>query len=183
LIRSAQDDSTFSNPLLAFAIGERHAEDSRRKSLSVKAGMRRRAQAGKFHAGPRPFGFHAIDGGLRAVEGEQAIVRRIDAEFLGGKTLTASARDLPADGLRTAQGKVWRPSTVRAILANSIYAGRVRSKGKELPADADPCRSDKEHETIQRMLAAPTSVARGRLPNAPLPPWDAALRPVRVRDD
>lgn len=164
-IRSAQDDSTFTNPLLAFAMGERNAEDSRRKSLSVKAGMRRRAQAGKFHGGPRPFGFNPIDGGLRAIECEQAIVRRIDAEFLGGKTLSAIARDLHGDGLRTAQGKVWRPSTVRAILANPIYAGRALSNGEEVPADADPCRSDREHETIQKMLAAPTSVARGRLPN------------------
>jgi DNA invertase Pin-like site-specific DNA recombinase len=164
-IRSAQDDSTFTNPLLAFAMGERNAEDSRRKSLSVKAGMRRRTEAGKFHGGPRPFGFNPIAGGLRAVQSEQAIVNRIDAEFLGGKTLTAIARTLHADGLRTAQGKVWRPSTVRAILANPIYAGRIRSGGKELSADADGCRSDEDHESIQKLLAEPSSVARGRLPN------------------
>jgi DNA invertase Pin-like site-specific DNA recombinase len=164
-IRSAQDDSTFTNPLLAFAMGERNAEDSRRKSLSVKAGMRRRAQAGKFHGGPRPYGFKPVDGRLRAVESEHAVVRRIDAEFLAGKTLTAIARDLHADGLRTAQGRVWRPSTVRAILANPIYAGRMRNKGEEFPADADACRSDKDHESIQKMLVEPSSVTRGRLPN------------------
>ena len=45
-LRSVQDDSTFTNPLLTFAMGERNAEDSRRKSLAVKAGMRRRAETG-----------------------------------------------------------------------------------------------------------------------------------------
>jgi DNA invertase Pin-like site-specific DNA recombinase len=164
-IRSAQDDSTFTNPLLAFAMGERNAEDSRRKSLAVKAGMRRLAEAGKFHGGPRPFGLEPVDGRLRAVESEQAVIRRIDAEFLGGKTLTAISRGLHADGVRTAQGKIWRPSTVRAILESPLYAGRVRSKGAEFPADIDRCRSDRDHQRIQEMLANPATVRRGRLPN------------------
>jgi DNA invertase Pin-like site-specific DNA recombinase len=164
-IRSAQDDSTFTNPLLAFAMGERNAEDSRRKSFAVKAGMRRLAEAGRFHGGPRPFGLEPVDGRLRAVESEQAVIRRIDAEFLGGKTLTAISRGLHADGIRTTQGKIWRPSTVRAILESPLYAGRVRSKGAEFPADIDRCRSDRDHQRIQEMLANPSTVRRGRLPN------------------
>jgi DNA invertase Pin-like site-specific DNA recombinase len=164
-IRSAQDDSTFTNPLLAFAMGERNAEDSRRKSLAVKAGMRRLAEAGKFHGGPRPFGLEPVDGRLRAVRREQAVIRRIDAEFLGGKTLTAISRSLHADGIRTTQGKIWRPSTVRAILESPLYAGRIRSRGAEFPADIDRCRSDHDHERIQKMLASPSTVRRGRLPN------------------
>jgi len=164
-LRSVQDDSTFTNPLLTFAMGERNAEDSRRKSLAVKAGMRRRAVAGKYHGGPRAFGFECVDGAMRAVDSEQAVVRRIDAEFLAGKTLTAIARDLHADGLRTAQGTMWRPSTVRAILANPNYAGRLRSNGEEVPAEIDRCRSDDDHESIQKMLSNPSSVARGRLAN------------------
>ena len=55
-LRSVQDDSTFTNPLLAFAMGERNAEDSRRKSLAVKAGMKRRREAGKHHGGPPAYG-------------------------------------------------------------------------------------------------------------------------------
>lgn len=164
-LRSVQDDSTFTNPLLTFAMGERNAEDSRRKSLAVKAGMRRRAETGKHHGGPRPFGFDSVDGEMRAVAGEQAIVRRIDAEFLAGKTLSAIARDLHQDGLRTAQGRMWRPSTVRTILANPVYAGRIRSNGEEYPADLDRCRSDEDHDRIRGMLTDPSSVARGRLPS------------------
>lgn len=45
-LHSVQDDSTFTNPLLAVALGERNAEDSRRKALAVKAGMARRRVKG-----------------------------------------------------------------------------------------------------------------------------------------
>jgi hypothetical protein len=60
---------------------------------------------------------------------------------------------------------VWRASTVRAILANPIYAGRIRSGDDEFEADVDRCRSDEVHAAIQKMLANPSSVSRGRLPN------------------
>src|SRR3954464_10379489 len=46
-LRSVQDDSTFSNPLLAFAMGERNMEDSRRKAAAVSSGMKRVAQRGR----------------------------------------------------------------------------------------------------------------------------------------
>ena len=52
-LRSVQDDSTFQNPVLAVVMGERNMEDSRRKSLAVKAGMERRRDAASITAAAR----------------------------------------------------------------------------------------------------------------------------------
>src|SRR5829696_7693626 len=51
-LRSVQDDSTFTNPMLVAAIGERNREDSARKSAATRAGKRRRWQSGKAVGGP-----------------------------------------------------------------------------------------------------------------------------------
>ena len=52
-LRSVQDDSTFQNPVLAVVMGERNMEDSRRKSMAVKAGLERRRKRGLFTGQPR----------------------------------------------------------------------------------------------------------------------------------
>jgi site-specific DNA recombinase len=94
-LRSVQDDSTFTNPLLAFAMGERNYEDSRRKSEAVKGGMRRRAQRGQHNGGPRPYGYRweGPKGEQRLVphEPEAAIVRRIFAEYVAVRSRPYSA--------------------------------------------------------------------------------------------
>ncbi len=56
-LRSVQDDSTFQNPVLAVVMGERNMEDSRRKSMAVKAGLERRRERGLYSAGHTPFGY------------------------------------------------------------------------------------------------------------------------------
>jgi hypothetical protein len=45
------------------------------------------------------------------------VVERIEAADAGGRSLSEIARELNADGVRTAQGgRQWWPSTVRAVL-------------------------------------------------------------------
>lgn len=139
-LRSVQDDSTFTNPLLTFAMGERNAEDSRRKSLAVQAGMRRRSEAGMHHGGPRPYGYGYEDGALVIVDAEAVIVQRIFGEFLAGKSLTAIARELQGEGVKTMRGRLWRTSTVGQILRNPKM-WRARLAGAEsactcVPRDA-----------------------------------------------
>ena len=43
-LRSVTDDETFTNPLLAFVMGERNTADSKRKSESVRGGQLRRVR-------------------------------------------------------------------------------------------------------------------------------------------
>jgi DNA invertase Pin-like site-specific DNA recombinase len=56
-IASLQDPQTFGDLLYAVVTGQRNSEDSKRKGLAVKAGMRRRAERGKLAGGPRPYGY------------------------------------------------------------------------------------------------------------------------------
>lgn len=163
-LRSVQDDSTFTNPLLAFAMGERNAEDSRRKSLAVKAGMRRRKEAGKPNGGPRPYGYRYEGGGLVVVESEAVIVRRIFDEFTAGRSLTAIARGLHRDGVPTLRGRYWRQSTVSGILTNPVYVGRIRHNDETFRGLHEPLIDEETWRRAQELLAARQSKGRGRPP-------------------
>ena len=104
-LRSVQDDSTFTNPLLTFAMGERNFEDSKRKSLAVKSGMDRRAARGLHEqGGPRPYGYRYEDGEMQVVKAEAVVVKRVFSEYVAGASQSAIARGLQADGILTMRG-------------------------------------------------------------------------------
>lgn len=163
-LRSVQDDSTFTNPLLTFAMGERNAEDSRRKSLAVKAGMRRRKEAGMPNGGPRPYGYRYEDGHLVVVDAEGVIVRRIFMDFVGGRSLSEIARRLHRDGVRTIRGRLWRQSTVSGILSNPVYVGLIRHVGETFEGQHEPLVDEKTWRRAQELLAGRQSKGRGRPP-------------------
>lgn len=140
-VRSVQDDSTFENLVLAAVMGERNAEDSRRKSLSVAAGMKRSAEAGKHHGGPPPYGYaYPLDGEGQPVRGstwkldraEAEVVRRIFREYKAGRSQHEIARGLREDEVPTRRGK-WHQGTISAVLRNPTYRGLVRHKGETFP--------------------------------------------------
>lgn len=134
-LRSVQDDSTFTNPLLVFAMGERNHEDSRRKSEAVKGGMRRRAERGWPNGGPRPYGYRweGPKGEQQLVpdEGEAVTVRRIFEEYAAGRSQQGIQRGLNEDGVLALRGGPWHQGSVRALLANPIYKGAVTLNGRE----------------------------------------------------
>src|SRR3954463_12853198 len=163
-LRSVQDDSTFTNPLLAFAMGERNAEDSRRKSLGVAAGMKRIAAAGRPSGGPRPYGYRYDSGALVVVEAEAVIVRRVVSQFLAGRSITAIARGLARDGVPTLRGGPWRQSTVSGILRNPTYIGQVRYDGETHPGEHEPLIDDATWAKADDALAARSRRRGGRPP-------------------
>ena len=74
-------------------MGERNAEDSRRKALAVKAGMGRRRANGMHMGGPRKIGYDYVrdaygrtvpDEPLRVVPAEALIVARIFRDYVAG---------------------------------------------------------------------------------------------------
>lgn len=159
-IRSVEDDSTFSNPILAVALGERNAEDSRRKSESVKKGMKRRAARGLPTGGPRPYGYRYGENGagLEVIAAEAAIVRRIFAEYIAGTAQLAITRNLRADGVPTARGGEWHQGTVRAILANPVYAGFIGDQR----GVHEPIVDEDTWAKAEALRAASARVGRGR---------------------
>ena len=161
-IRSVQDPSTFENLVMAVVMGERNSEDSRRKSLAVKAGHRRRSEKGLAHSGKRKFGFEMIDGHLRPVEAEVAIVGRILAELLAGRSAGAIARDLEAERVPTATGGKWHGATITEVARNPVYVGRLR-RGEEVVEGEHEAVVDVDlWRKVQVLLDARAEASKGR---------------------
>ncbi len=73
-----------------------------------------------------------IRGGRRINEPEAEVVRRIFAEFAGGRSPRAIAKDLNAESIAGPHGRAWRDTAIRGhatrgtgILRNQLYIGRL----------------------------------------------------------
>lgn len=170
-LRSVQDAQTFDNPLMAFVMGERNAEDSRRKSEAVKGGMRRRAERGKTNGGPTPYGYRwqgpKGEQGLVPHEAEASIVRRIFSEFTAGNSQQSIGRGLNADGIRSQKGGEWFQGTIAKVLANPAYVGRVRFHGTVHEGTHPPLVAEETFEQatgLREATARTKGGGRGRLP-------------------
>ena len=138
-------------------------EDSKRKSLAVKAGLKRKAERGSPHGGNVSYGYRRLEGKLEIVRDQAEIVRRIFSEFVAGKPQTDIARDLQSEGVPTVGGGKWLPSTVRNILHNPSYIGKVRSNGEVFPGQHEPIIEAKTWQQAAALFTA-TPERRGRHP-------------------
>jgi site-specific DNA recombinase len=124
-VRESLDTSThygrlFRNILASLAEFERDAIAER-----VQGGRVEKARRGGSLGGFVPYGYTRAASGALAVDPTTvAVVRRIFAERLAGRTLAEIATDLNADRVATARAGRWVPSTVHGILTNPVYMGR-----------------------------------------------------------
>jgi DNA invertase Pin-like site-specific DNA recombinase len=138
-IHSVQDAEMFSDGdyglLMSTIGGMRNHQDSKRKSLSVKDGLKRRAEKGKVAGGWRIYGyrrFYELDGRgkavshLEIVKAEAEIIILIFKESCDGVSQRAIARRLTEKGIPTVKGGPWEQATIGKILKNPIYKGFVR---------------------------------------------------------
>ena len=168
-LRSVQDDSTFQNPVLAVVMGERNMEDSRRKSLAIKAGMARRRKRGLYNGGFTPYGYllqrnEADERILVIDEGRAPWVRRIFDLYLAGETYAGIARKLAAEEAPSPKGKsLWSHYTVRQIAISPLYGGFIRD-GDELIEGAHEAIIDPEtwDKTVALREAKARTHKRGR---------------------
>ena len=99
-------------------------EESRKTSERVKWGMKRRMEKGEPIGRTRYFGYKVIENQFVVVPEEAEIVRRIYHEYYYDKKgSTMIARDLNADNIPSATGKLWTGATVLEILKNEKYCG------------------------------------------------------------
>jgi site-specific DNA recombinase len=115
------------------------ADYSSKLSEASQRGKRQIAMAGK-PAGRLNYGYvreyHPRTGAyVRQLEHpEQApALRRMADELLAGRSTSAIARDLNADGIPTATGSQWRGVDVARVLVNPVYVGLRVHKGEVLP--------------------------------------------------
>lgn len=163
---SVQDPEILAGGDLALLLGAiggmRNHQDSKRKSLAVKDGMRRRAERGKLSGGPRPYGYRWSEGGLVVVPTEAAVVRRLFEQTTTGMSQRALARSLNNEGIQSASGKPWAQSTVAQLLANPLYKGFIRHAGSEYPGEHEAIVTPElwERATMIRSSAARRSGGR-----------------------
>jgi DNA invertase Pin-like site-specific DNA recombinase len=83
----------------------------------LRAGKRRKAEAGGFVGGQPAFGQRAENKALTVDEAEAATVARIRALRASGASLRAIAATLQAEGRPPKRGDRWHPTTVGRVLA------------------------------------------------------------------
>jgi site-specific DNA recombinase len=135
-IRESIDTSTPSGRLfrtLLAAIAEFEREQILDRTIS---GKRERVKAGGHGGSPVPFGFTRDGARYVPDELEAPIVLRMFEARAAGSTLTAIADDMNRDGIVTHRGNRWYASTVRHVVENPVYAGRV-GWGERLRPRAD----------------------------------------------
>jgi DNA invertase Pin-like site-specific DNA recombinase len=101
--------------------------------LSELRDRTRRGMRGLFEqglsTGGRTYGYRSIAAGehkrLELDEAEAAVVRRIFAEHIAGKSQRAIARELNADHVPSARGGRWSSLSVRELVRNERYRGVV----------------------------------------------------------
>jgi DNA invertase Pin-like site-specific DNA recombinase len=131
-ITSVQDPGTFEGGL-AFAamMGDRSHEDSRRKGLAVKDGMKRRRQQGLHAGGPAKYGYdYQLDEFGRPAplplalnECEAEVVKRMFTEAAAGTSQKEITRRLNRDGIKAKRGGTWTQGTISKLLSDPQYAG------------------------------------------------------------
>lgn len=150
-VGGAVDPGSDAHDLVMALYGGMSKGERNRIKLRVRTAMTAQASQGRFLGGRPPYGYSLVDDGAhpnpgKAAVGQRAhrlepneatapIVRRIFAEYLGGRGLYAIAEGLTRDGVPCPSaadpernshrsGIAWSKSAVRAILRNPRYTGR-----------------------------------------------------------
>lgn len=139
-----------------------------RLSGEVMRGMTENAMRGGYQS-IAPFGYITIGNGQPPeLHPEQSkIVRRIFTDFLNGKTYNAISRYLNNLNIKTNSGNPFEARTVKYILENPFYCGKVRwnytKRGRELkssdewiivPGKHTPIISEPEWNAVQEQITA-----------------------------
>lgn len=96
-----------------------------RLSGEVRRGMTERVRQGGA-VSTAPIGYIYKDKKLVIEPTEAEVVRMIYRDFLGGSAMIAIAKKLNDLGIKTKRGGTWENRTVRYVLTNPVYIGKVR---------------------------------------------------------
>lgn len=144
------DLNTASGRMVARMLAAASAAEVEHKAERQRSANEQRARQGKRTVGRRPFGFD--DDGVTVRDDEADAIRTGYADALSGIPLAAIARDWNARGLTTGQKRYrgardekgkpieassWRHDSVRAVLLNPRYAGKVSYRGEIVSESAE----------------------------------------------
>lgn len=145
-----------------------------RLSGEVLRGMTEKALRGGYQAVP-PYGYTYTGKFPPEVNPSQAaVVRHIYGDFLSGKTCTAIARELNTLGICTAKGNPFEPRTIKYILENPFYCGKIRwnytKHGGERKSPENWIITEGSHEALvseSEWLSAQAQIEKGSFPGRP----------------
>lgn len=122
------------------------------KDLSQKISSARHVQRGRgeFTGSVVPFGYRKDQqrkGRFVVNEDEAEVVRQIFRMFGEGGTYSEIARELNRLRIPSPQGKLWRYQSIRGIIANEVYLGRM-IQGKRCNREPDVVTVENTHDAI-----------------------------------
>jgi DNA invertase Pin-like site-specific DNA recombinase len=109
-------------------------QESERKSARQTAAAKQRADKGRVPLGVRLTGYTAKG---EVIEAEAVIVIEIFTRFYSGDSLKGIAKYLNERDVKTRHGGPWHSSSVRDILTNPRYAGRVYYNRRDFGTTGD----------------------------------------------
>lgn len=118
------DTGTADGELMLSILASYAQEESLSASENQKWRIRKNFEKGQPWRGFM-LGYRYKDGRYIVVPEEAEIVRRIYAEFLDGKGVTAIMKRLNEEGVLTQQGYTWHKSAITRILKNYTYTGNL----------------------------------------------------------
>lgn len=114
----------------------------------VRRGMSEKVSRGEAVTIPS-FGYIIKDGVYIPDPEDADAARKIFTDFLAGKSMRKIADELNEKGLRTHRGNLFQSRTVRYILSNPVYAGKIRwSPNGKSEQNCEPIVTDGNHEPI-----------------------------------
>ncbi len=122
------------------------------KDLSQKVSSARHVQRGRgeFTGSVVPFGYKKDQqrkGRFVVNEDEAAVVRQIFRMFGEGESYSEIARELNRLRIPSPQGKLWRYQSIRGIIANEVYLGKM-IQGKRCSREPDVVIVENTHDAI-----------------------------------
>lgn len=132
-------------------------------SESVRRALAANVRSGLPH-GRIPYGYrrdYEVVRGKRVIIGQfpdpvtGPVVRRIFTDISAGRSLRSIAAALNAEGVPTPQGKPWKPTAVRRIAINPVYAGLRSHHGQISQGGWEPIVSVEEFYAVRELMTDP----------------------------
>lgn len=99
--------------------------------MRTLGGKQRRAKEGANAGWRYNYGYKKLKKGTYEIEPDEAeVVRWLFREYVAGKSFKQLAIELNRKGIPSPEGKIWNPTSVRSVITNPVYIGRIEY-GKE----------------------------------------------------
>ena len=121
------DTSSPAGRLLYTVIGALAQWEREEISARVAASIPIRAKLGKNTGGKGAFGYHWVDGKIVPNPDEAPVVKRAYQIFLETGKLLTTCNQLKDEGLYSRSKKVYRPTSLKRLLSDTIYKGIRRA--------------------------------------------------------